>query len=82
LLRNWDDGYPSDRRRLELLVKDIREDLQANPPTDKLEWRAAVATLKRLHTLAESRDYSPEVQVSMNRTNRLPAALTNLVANN
>lgn len=82
LLRNWEDGYPSDRRRLELLVRDIRTDLQANPPEDVLEWREAVATLKRLRTLAESRDYSPEVQVHLNRNNRLPATLTSLIANN
>lgn len=82
LLRNWEDGYPSDRRRLELLVRDIRADLQANPPENKLEWREAVATLKRLRTLSESREYSSEAQVRLNRVNRLPASLTNMMANN
>lgn len=56
ILRNWDDGYPSDRRALRLAADELRL-IVANADSFRFHDRVeAIRTLKRIATLAERRD--------------------------
>ncbi|QDS99834.1 hypothetical protein [Adhaeretor mobilis] len=77
ILRDWDTGYPGDRRSLEIVVTELRDQLDATTTADHLSHRDAVSTLRQLEVLALRRDYVTAEQPAAGRVaSRLPARLT------
>jgi len=76
IVRDWDTGYPGDRRSLEIVVTELRDHLDANTTANHLSHREAVDTLRQLEALSLRRDYRQVEEPAERRVaNRLPARL-------
>lgn len=56
ILRDWDAGYPSDRRALRFIAEELREEIAQASHVDFLDRVAAMDTIKQIDVLARLRD--------------------------